>query len=129
MQKAVSVEQADQAQDRESVRVAKANAAQEARRVNASKKIATQWLGKFVKASFNINSLMKIKFVKRTDPANKEQLIQARATVQELVKKLQLAMQGKDVDFEQDECKTVFAKATVVTERLLSFAHANACKF
>ena len=115
--------------DHESVRAAKAVATQEARKVNAAKKIATQWLGKFVKASFNLNSLTRNKFVKKVDPANLEPLNQAKTAVQDMVKRLHGAMQGKDMDFGKDECKVVYEKVNAVSEKLLSFAHANACQF
>ena len=57
----------NKSKDMETVRAEKAIAAEQARRTVAAKKVASKWLGKFVKLGFNLNSITGNKYIRRRE--------------------------------------------------------------
>lgn len=112
--------------DAEAVRVAKAVAIQQAREESANKKVATKYLGKFVQLSFNLHSTLNNKSVKKLTEDSKKELVDQKADVQAMVKRLQTAMCGKPLVGGADECQHLFAKASDANNRLLSYASMQA---
>ena len=114
------------AKDAEAVRVAKAVGMQQAREETATKKVATKYLGKFVQLSFNLNSTLNSKCIKKLTVASKKELVGLKADVQAMVKRLQTAMCGKSLVGGADECQHLLAKASDANNRLLSYASMQA---
>ena len=114
------------AKDAEAVRVAKAVGMQQAREEGATKKVATKYLGKFVQLSFNLNSTLNSKCIKKLTVASKKELVGLKADVQAMVKRLQTAMCGKPLVGGADECQHLLAKASDANNRLLSYASMQA---
>jgi hypothetical protein len=96
----------------EAIRATKAEAAHQARETNAARKIATAWLGKFVKLGFTINASLNNKIIKKLSEEAKKGLVDVKAEVQTMQKRLQAAMHGKGEQLDVHECKSLTKKAS-----------------
>ena len=105
----------------EKIRVAKAVATQQARDNKASQKVARSWMSKFVKLSFNLNAILKDKFVKKFCEEAKEDCNAAKPQVEAMTKQLEKAMGGQAVELDPEACKKLYDTASDAHQRLLTY--------
>jgi hypothetical protein len=101
----------------EAIRATKAEAVQQARGTNASRKIATAWLSKFVRLGFTIHASLNNKIVKKLGEDAKHALVTVKTDVAKMQKRLQAAMHGKGEQLDVIECKALTKKASDVLDR------------